>query len=88
MREALEGEDLQARVAVERIIGEQLAFELKRGLFGREQDQRWSFGSGGKGSADFRQAAEGFAAAGGTEEKTRLHDLFSRKGAKAQRNLL
>jgi hypothetical protein len=25
---------------------------------------------------------EGFAAAGGTEEKLRLHDLFSRKSAK------
>ncbi len=33
------------------------------------------------------EAAESFAAAGGAEEESRLHDSFSRKGAKAQSNL-
>jgi hypothetical protein len=78
---------VQARIAVERRGGEQLAFELERGLFGREQNQWRACGCGGERGTDFRAAAEGFAAAGGTEKKACLHDLFSRKGAKAQRNI-
>ena len=42
-------------------------------------------GSLAQGGADFREAAEGLAAAGGAEEKARLHGKFSRKGAKRQR---
>jgi hypothetical protein len=88
LREPLEGKDLQTRIAGERIIREQLAFELKRGLFGCKKNQRTAFGIFDQCGTCFREAAEGFAAASGTKEKSRLHDLFSRKGAKAQRNLL
>jgi hypothetical protein len=42
-REPLERKNVQARIAWRSAIGEQLAFELKRGLFGREQDQRRAF---------------------------------------------
>jgi hypothetical protein len=84
-REALERENLQACATVERRVGEQLAFELEGGLFGREKNERRAFGIFFERVADFRKAAEGFAAAGGAEEKARLHDLFSRKGTKAQR---
>ena len=73
---------------MERIIRKQLAFELKRGLLGRDQDQRTTIGIIGQCGTHFREAAESLAAAGGAEEKTRLHDLFSRKDARAQRNLL
>ena len=69
-------------------ISEQLAFELERGLLGGEQNQWRAGGIFPQRGADFRQTAEGLAAAGGAEEKARLHGLFSRKGAKAQRNLL
>ena len=79
---------MQSGVALKRIVREQLAFELKRGLFGREENQRLAFGIFAQRGADFREAAEGLAAAGGAEEKARLHAGFSRKGARAQRNLL
>ena len=84
LREALEGENLQARVAVKRIIGEQLALELEGGLFGREKNERRACGIFLERGTDFGEAAEGFTAAGGAEEKARLHDLFSRKRANAQ----
>ena len=79
---------MQARVAVERRVGEQLAFELESGLFGREKYEWLAFGIIGQCGTHFGEAAEGFAAAGGAEEKSRLHGLFSRKGAKAQRNFI
>ena len=81
---------MQARVAIKRRIRKQLAFELERGLLGREQDQWRAFGIFAQRSADFREAAEGLAAAGGAEEKARLHGRFlaqRRKEAKTQRNL-
>ena len=55
------------------LAGEQLAFELKGGLFGGEQDERRAFGIVPQSSADFHKAAECLAAAGGAEEKSRLH---------------
>ena len=88
LREPLEGKDSQARVALKRIVREQLAFELKRGLFGCEKNQRSAFGIFGQCGTHFREAAEGLAAAGGAEEKARLHDLFSRDGAMAQWNFV
>jgi hypothetical protein len=87
-RETLEGQNVESRVTVQRIIGEQLAFKLEGGLFGREKNERRAFGIFFQCVADFGEAAEGFAAAGGSEKKARLHDLFSRKGAKAQRNFI
>jgi hypothetical protein len=58
---------------------------LKRGLLGRKKNERRACGIFFEGCAHFGEAAESFAAAGGAEEKARLHGLFSRKGAKAQR---
>ena len=67
LREALEGENLQACVAVERIVVEQLAFELEGGLLWREKNERRTFGIFFECGADFGEAAEGFTAAGGAE---------------------
>ena len=76
---------MQPRIAVQRTVGEQLAFELERGLFGREKNERIACRIFFEHGAYFGESAESFAAAGGAEEKSRLHDLFSRKSAKAQR---
>jgi len=85
LRQPLEGENVQARVALERRVRQQLAFELEGGLFGRKQNQGLALRGAGERGTDFGEAAEGFAAAGGTEKKARGHGLFSRKGARAQR---
>jgi hypothetical protein len=79
---------MQPREARNFPIGEQLSFQLERRLFGREKNNRFAFGIFFERGTHFFETAKGFAAAGGAEEKSRLHDLFSRKGAKAQRNLL
>ena len=79
---------MQARAAVERRVGKQLAFELEGGLFGREKNERHAFGIYFERVADFGEAAEGFAAAGGAEEKSHLHGLFSRIDAREQRNFI
>jgi hypothetical protein len=84
--EPFERKNLQSRVAGERTAGEQLPFQLKRRLFGRKKNQRIAGGIFGQRGTHFGEAAEGLAAAGGAEEKARLHGLFSRKGARAQRN--
>ncbi len=79
-RKPLERKNIQPRVPGQGAVGEQLAFELKRGLFGREQDQRRAFRRCRQGGADFRQTAKRLAAAGRTEEKTRLHGfLFAQR---------
>jgi hypothetical protein len=57
-------------------IGEQLAFELKRRLLGREQNQRRAFRRLVQCLADFRETAKRLAAAGRTEEKMCLHGLL------------
>lgn len=78
---------MQSRVAVEFGVGEQLAFELKGGLLGREQEERRAVGRRDQFPADLREAAEGLAAAGGAEQKSRLHgDGFSRNAAARQKN--
>jgi hypothetical protein len=92
---------LQPGVAGYFRISEQLAFELERGLFVREQDERpatallrrgkRSFGIVPQGSADFRKAAEGFAAASRADEESHLHgELLTqrREEAKAQRDFI
>jgi hypothetical protein len=73
---------------VKRLIRKQLAFDLEGGLLGREKDQGTAGGTFGQGVTHFREAAECLAAAGRAKKKARMHDLFSRKAAKAQRNLL
>ena len=81
----VEGKNLQPREAGNLPGFEQLAFELKCGLFRREKDQWLTGGIAGQCGTDFGEAAESFAAAGGAEEKARLHaGIFTqrRKGAK------
>jgi len=73
---------------VKRLIRKQLAFDLEGGLLRREKDQGAAGGIADQGGTHFREAAESLAAAGGAKKKARMHDLFSRKAAKAQRNLL
>lgn len=78
---------MQSRKAVQRIVGEQLAFELKRSLFGRKED-KFASGIFFERLTDFTEAAEGFTAAGGTQEKSHLHEGFLAQrdaDAKAQR---
>ena len=76
LREPLERKNVQPRIPGQRAGGEQLAFELKRRLLGREQDQRRACRRCRQGGADFGEAAKGLAAAGRPEEKTRLHALL------------
>ncbi len=79
---------LRKRLARTLAPPEQLAFELKRGLLGSEENQRRTVGGGAQGGADFRQTAERLAAASGAEEKARLHEgKCSRKAGRAERNL-
>jgi hypothetical protein len=75
-REPLERKNVQARVTLRSAIGEQLAFELKRRLLGREQNQRRAFRRLVQCMADFRETAKRLAAAGRTEEKAHLHGLL------------
>ena len=63
----------------------QLAFELESGLFGRKKDKWLTSGIAGQCGTHFSETAERLAAAGGAEEKARLHaGIFTqrRKGAK------
>ena len=85
LREAVEGKDVQPREPGDFPTIEQLAFNLKRSLLGREEDERRAVRRGGERGADFGEAAEGLAAASGAEEEARLHTEIltqSRKGAK------
>ena len=81
----VEGQNLQPGEAGNFPGFEQLAFELEGGLFGRKQNERRAIRRLRERGADFRKAAEGFAAAGGAEEEARLHaGIFPqrREGAK------
>ena len=75
-REPLEGKDAQARVANEVIVREQLAFELKGGLLGREQNQWRTFRRTRQRGTDFGKAAMRLAAASGAEKEVDLHAGF------------
>ena len=87
LREPLEGQDVQPRVTLELRIAQQLTFELGSGLFGREQKQRRAVRRRDQFTADLRKAAEGLAAASGSEQKSRLHtDVFNQKDAARQKN--
>ena len=72
-REAIEGKNLQPSEAGNFCAFQQLAFELERGLFRREQNERRSVGRFRQCGAHFGQTAESFSAASGTEQKARLH---------------
>jgi hypothetical protein len=74
--EPVERENLQARVTGQRRTGQQLALELKRGLFGREQQQRRALRAIAQGIPNLRQATERLPAAGGSEKKPDLHASF------------
>ena len=85
LRETVKGKYLQPREAGGFPAVEQLPFDLKRGLLGREQDQRRAVRRGGERGADFGEAAESFSTASGAEEEARLHAEIltqSRKVAK------
>jgi len=74
--QAIKGDDLQARVAREIGIGEQLAFELEGGLFRGKQEQGRSFGPRRKFRPDRRETTVGLTAARRAEEKSYLHALY------------
>jgi hypothetical protein len=64
---------------------------LESGLLGREQDERRPFRVFPQRDADFAKTAERLAAAGGAEEKSRLHGEFltqRHEEAKAQRDFI
>ena len=67
---------MQARVAGKGAVGQQLPFELERGLFGREQNKRQTFRSFLQSVTNLGQAAECLAATGRAEEESRLHKTF------------
>ena len=71
--EAVEGDDLQARVASEAGVVEELAFELEGGLLRGEQEEGRAVGRALQLGADVRKAAPGLAAAGGAEEEVDAH---------------
>ena len=76
----VERKNLQARVTMQRRSGEQLTFELKRGLLGREQQQWRTLRRLAQGLPNLRQATERLSAAGRPEEKPDLHaPVFHRK---------
>ena len=78
---------MKPRVTVELRVSEQLTFKLRGGLLGREQQERRAVRRRDQFTADFREAAEGLAAAGGAEQKSRLHrDVFNRKCDARQKN--
>ena len=68
-------------------MGEELAFKLKRGLLGCEQQERRTVRRREQFTANLREAAESFAAASGAEQESRLHsgDL-SHNAAARQKN--
>ena len=72
--EAVKGKNLQARETSELDIGEELAFELKGGLLGREDDQRVAVRLSFEGGAHFGEAAESLAAASGAKKEAHRHE--------------
>jgi hypothetical protein len=71
--QALEGKNVQAGVAGQGGVAEELPFQLESGLFGGEENEGRPLGVLAERGANFRQAPESFPAAGRTEEKARLH---------------
>jgi len=86
-RQTFERKNVQPGETLQRFVGEQLAFELERGLFGREKNQRLAFGIIFERGADFREAAESFAAAGGAEEKSRSHNFIFHAKARVRKGI-
>jgi hypothetical protein len=73
LRQAIKRKYSQSREAGNISIRQQLALELEGSLFGREQDQRRAVRRLCECGADFSETSERLAAAGGAEEKARLH---------------
>jgi hypothetical protein len=71
---SLEGENLQARVAGQRRVGQELAFQLEGGLLGGEENEGRSLRIIAQRRANFGQAPESFPGAGRTEEESRAHN--------------
>ena len=87
VREAVEGNDLQARVAGELRVIQELAFELEGGLLGGQQHERRGIAGGAEQlSADFLQAAPGLAAAGGAEKEVNAHGAMVGRGVQSSRS--
>jgi hypothetical protein len=84
-REALEGENLQARVAGQVGVAKELAFQLEGGLFGGEEDEGRSLQIIAERGANIRQAPEGFPGAGRTEEESRSHIPLVAQNALAEK---
>ena len=64
---------MESGIAGQGGVGEKLAFQLIRGLVRNQEQQRRPIGRGGKRGADFRQAAEGLAAARRAQDEARMH---------------
>lgn len=78
---------MQAGIAVERTIRQQLSLKLKRRLLGRNECERRIVVSRLKRGPDFRQATERLAAAGWPTKKARLHaDVLTKIPQSAIRN--
>jgi hypothetical protein len=78
---------MQAGIAVERTIRQQLSLKLKRRLLGRNECERRVVVSRLKRGPDFRQATERLAAAGWPTKKARLHaDVLTKIPQSAIRN--
>ena len=71
--EAVKRKNVQPRVTGQGVVREQLALDLKRGLFRREEQQRRPLRRALQLCADFLQALESFSSAGGAEQEADLH---------------
>lgn len=84
--EARKREDVQAGVAGEATFLQELAFELKGGLFGSEKNQRGPFRAGEQFGADIGQTLVCLATAGGAKEEPNLHGgVFTGLAGRVQR---
>jgi hypothetical protein len=85
--QALEGENLEARVAGQGGVAEELAFQLVGGLFGRQKNEGRPLRIVPQRGANFGQAPESFPGAGRTEEESRLHSpLVAQNGVAEKEN--
>ena len=76
LRETVKGQNMQPGKAGNGFPVEQLAFDLKRGLLRRDENQRRSIWRPYQRRAHFGEAAERLAAARRAEKETHLHKKF------------
>src|SRR5436853_51933 len=74
--QSLERQYLQTRIARQAIVAQKLSFQLKGGLFRREQDQTSAFRRSAQSRANLLQALKSFSRSGRTKKKARLHASF------------